>query len=286
MNLGHVHAIYRYPVKSMAGETLQTAPLESRGIPGDRAWAVRDEKLGGIRGAKRFPALMGCSARYDAEPETAGSTTARVTFPDGKSMAIDDDATPDALSTLVGSRVTVWPLMPAEMVEHYRRGAPVLEDMEAEMRRVFGRTTDEPLPDVASFPAELMKYESPPGTYFDAFPLLVMTCQSLQHLQSVADKHEFDVRRFRPNILIDANDDQGPFPEREWAGKTLQIGNASIEIVMGCPRCVMTTHGFDNLPKDSGIMRTLVAEADGELGVYAKVSTPGAIALGDDIALV
>ena len=286
MNVGSVQSIFRYPVKSMAGETLQAAQLETRGIPGDRAWAVRDEERGGIRGAKRFPALMRCAARYEAEPAKDGSTTATVTFPDGKSMAIDDAGTPSALSALVDGNVSVWPLMPAEMLDHYRRGPPLLEDMDAEMRRVFGRTADEPLPEIASFPAELMEYESPPGTYFDAFPLLVMTCQGLRHLQALAAEHEFDVRRFRPNILIDASDSQLAFPEREWVGKTLRIGGASVEITMGCPRCSMTTHGFDNLPKDPGIMRTLVKEANGELGVYAKVSTAGGIALGDAAALV
>jgi len=286
MKVGKVDTIYRYPVKSMAGEALTSARLTERGIPGDRAWAVRDEERGGIRGAKRFPALMRCSARYEQEPTETGSTTARVTFPDGTSMAIDDSLAPEALSLLLGSKVSVWPLMPAEMLNHYRRGAPVLSNRDAELRRVFGRTEDEPLPDLASFPAELMKYESPPGTYFDAFPLLVMSSQGLNHLQQLATKHQFDVRRFRPNILIDTGNSQGSFPEREWVGKTLVFGSTSIEITIGCPRCAMTTHGFDNLPKDPGIMRALVRIANGELGAYAKVLVPGSIVAGDIVKLV
>jgi len=280
-----VAAIYRYPVKSMGGELLDAAQLGAQGIPGDRAWAVRDEKLGGIRGGKRFPELMRCSARYSEAPPTTGSAPATVSLPDDSTWLIDDPDLPARLSELVGNPVTVWPLLPAEMLEHYERGAPVLGDMEAELRRIFGRQDDEPLPDLGSFPEELMRFESPPGTYFDAFPLLVMTSRSLAHLASQASEHRFDVRRFRPNLLIETDDGQ-PFPERSWVGHRLAIGDAELEIVMDCPRCVMTTHGFAELPKDPGIMRTLVREADGNLGVYARVTTPGTVRRGDRVTLV
>ena len=54
---------------------------------------------------------------------------------------------------------------------------------------------------------------------------------------------------------------------------------------MSCPRCAMTTYGFADLANDPGIMRTLVRDAGGDLGVYATVSTPGAVALGDPVSL-
>lgn len=285
MSAGFLSAIYRHPVKSMMGECLGLSHLERRGIPGDRAWAVRDEERGGIRGAKRYPELMRCSARYDAEPPIDGSGRAVVTMPDGNELAIDDPSTADAIGALVGGRVSVWPLLPADLLDHYRRGAPLLEDQQAELRRIFARTAEEPLPALGDFPPELFEFESPPGTYFDAFPLLLMSTEGLAHLQALAPDQRFDVRRFRPNLLIETTTGEA-FPERAWIGRRLSIGGAVLDIVMDCPRCVMTTHGFAELPRDPRIMRTLVRHADGNLGVYAKVAEPGAVRVGDRAVLL
>ena len=284
MTAGTVSALFRYPVKSMAGESLASLALGPRGVPGDRAWAVRDEERGDIRSGKRFPELMQCSARYADSPPQEGSIPAEITLPDGTRFSISAEDAPARLSDLVGSPLTVWPLLPADQLDHYRRGAPLLEDAEAEFRRVFGRTADEPLPDVSKFPEFLMEFESPPGPYFDAFPLLLMTTESLATLSHAAPDHAFQVERFRPNLLIETGSD-APYPERDWIGSTIRIGSAELEITMDCPRCVMTTHGFADLPKDPGIMRTLVRENGGDLGVYATVKTPGQVKIGDTLSL-
>jgi uncharacterized protein YcbX len=285
MNVGTINGIYRYPVKSMGGEPLDQTDLLERGLPGDRAWAVRDEERGGIRGGKRFPELMQCSASYETEPPPEGSSRAMMKLPDGRNLAIDDPSAPDELSHLVDSPVTVWPLLPADRLDHYRRGAPVLEDMEAEFRRVFGRTEDEPLPDISKFPEFVMEFESPPGTYFDAFPVMIMSTESLAYLQKSAPDQNFDIRRFRPNILLETQSTES-FPEREWIGRKLRLGGAELTITMGCPRCVMTTHGFDDVPRDTRIMRSLVNLADGDLGVYATISGPGTVKVGDPAELL
>ena len=285
MTIGTVSALFRYPVKSMAGEALDALQIGPRGVPGDRAWAVRDEERGGIRGGKRFPELMQCSARYTSEPPVEGSIAAEVRLPDGTTALINDASVPDSLSNLVGSPLTVWPLLPEDQLDHYRRGAPVLEDQEAEFRRMFGRTEDEPLPDVSKFPEFLMEFESPPGTYFDAFPLLLMTTESLAALAEAAPDQAFRVDRFRPNLLIETGSDDA-YPERAWVGRRVRVGTAELEITIDCPRCVMTTHGFGDLPKDPGIMRTLVRENNGELGVYATVATPGVVKAGDTLTLI
>lgn len=280
-----IASLHRYPVKSFLGERLERSHLSLRGLPGDRAWAVRDEVKGGIRGARRFPALMRCAARYSSEPPSEGVIAADITLPDGTTMGIDDERAPAALSELVGSEVTVWPLQPAENLEHYLRGRPAAADMMTELRTIFARTEDEPLPDLTVFSPDVLKYETPPGTYFDVFPLLLLTKQSLAHMQSLAEGCRFDVRRFRPNLLIDAPSSD-PFPELAWVGKRLRIGSAVLKMEVPCPRCSITTHAVDDLPRDLTIMRRLVKEADGILGIYASIESPGDVAVGDSIEVL
>src|SRR6185436_13565378 len=107
------------------------------------------------------------------------------------------------VSAAVNREVTLWPLQPADALDHYRRGGPDHADVETELRAMFGRTPEEPLPNFAAFPPELLQFESPPGTYFDAFPLLVLTTASLAQLSRAAPGSRIDVRRFRPNLLIE-----------------------------------------------------------------------------------
>ncbi len=286
MRVGQVKEIRRYPVKSMGGEVLDEVELEERGLPGDRAWAVRDEVRGGIRGAKKIPALMGLQARYVNPPLSKGSSPAEITLPDGSTISTGDPDVNDRISKAIDYSVTLWPLLPADALDHYRRGAPAHEDMEKELRAMFGRAPDEPLPDLSIFPPELIEFESPPGTYFDAFPLLLLTDTSLRSMQEKAPDSAFDVRRFRPNFVISDSESSVAFPEAEWCGRRLQIGDAIVQVTVACPRCVMTTHGFENLAKDPAVMRALVRESGGILGVYAKVEKSGRVCAGDSIVLL
>jgi uncharacterized protein len=281
---GRIGQIWRYPVKSMGGERLAEAHLAANGLQGDRAWAVRDEVRGGIRGAKKIPALMRCSAHYASAPQAGRMPAPEIALPGGETLAADAPGANERVSAAVGTRVTLWPLQPASDLAHYQRGAPDTTDFAAELRAIFGREPDEPLPDLSVFPPELFQYESPPGTYFDAFPLLLLTDASLRRLAALAPASRVDVRRFRPNLLIETPEDG--FPERAWCGKRLRVGGAVLAVTIACPRCVMITHGFDDLPRDPGLMRRVVREADGLVGVYASVAEPGPVRIGDAVELV
>lgn len=280
-----VGELWRYPVKSMMGERLEALEFGSGGAAGDRAWAVRDEENGGIRGAKKIPALMRCAARYTETPPLGPSRPAEITLPDGTRTATGDPDIAARLSEALDHRVTLWPLMPPEMLDHYRRGRPTHGDLESEFRATFGRTAEEPLPDVTVFPPELAEFESLPGTYFDALPALIMASSSLARMQEAAPASKFDVRRFRPNLLIDTGSAEG-WIERDWVGRTLRAGEVEFSVEISCPRCVMTTHPFDDLPKDPKIMRTLVQQNDGDLGVYCRITKPGVVRLGDAVEVI
>ena len=273
-----LHQLFRYPVKSMMGEALDTVEVGASGLEGDRIWAVKDEKRGGIRGGKKIPQLMTLTAQ-------SGSTAPLITAPDGDSASASTEGINEWLSDKLNHPVTLWPLLPADQLDHYRRGAPDTEDFEQELRAVFGRLPEEPLPDLTGF-EELLEFESPPGTYFDAFPISIMSQQSLATMNQLEGESRFDVRRFRPNLLVDIPDTDHPFPEQAWVGKTLSIGSVKLKIDMTCPRCSMTTHGFDDLPQDPQIMRKLVANSEGNLGIYASVVQAGSVTAGDSVSVV
>ena len=151
------------------------------------------------------------------------------------------------------------------------------------MRAVFGRLPYEQLPDLAGF-EELLEFESPPGTYFDAFPISIMIQQSLNTIDQLEGESQFDVGRFRPNLLVDIPKTKHPFPEQAWVGKTLSIGSVMLKIDTTCPRCAMTAYGFDDLPQDTQIMSKLVASSEGNLGIYASVAQAGKVTAGDSVS--
>ena len=272
-----VTEIWRYPVKSMMGERLSETDLGENGVPGDRAWAVRDEKRGGIRGAKKIPQLMDMQA-------TSQDDAPLITARDGQSALAKDADIHSWLTEKLDHPVSLWPLVPAEQLEHYRRGAPDSDDPLEEFRNVMGRLPGETLPDFSDMP-ELLEFESPPGTYFDAFPILLLSQQSLNTMNALYEESIFDVRRFRPNILLDFKGSDVPFPEQSLIGEIVTIGTVELEIAATCPRCSMTTHAFADLPKDTKIMRRLVERTDGNLGVYAKIKKPGQIKEADRMSL-
>jgi uncharacterized protein YcbX len=272
----------------MLGERLGTAELTTAGMLGDRGWAVRDEERGGIRGAKKIGELMHLGARYLAPPSDRNATPhIEIALPDGGHVSSQDADVNDRLSAALDHRVTLWPLQPPTDLDHYRRGPADTDDFMQELRDIFGRLEDEPLPDLSVFPPEILEYESPLGTYLDAFPLLVLTTGSMSSLQSLLPDSAIDLRRFRPNLLVDvdATDDQ-PWPELDWVGRRAVVGTATIEFVTPCPRCVMITRSVQELPVDRSIMRTVVREADQNIGVYATVVEPGTVAEGDTLQML
>lgn len=286
MIVGRISELWRHPVKSMMGERIDATPLGANGIPGDRAWAVRDEVRGGIRGAKKIAELMRCRSRYLEEPTAERVPAPEITLPDSATLRASDRDAAERLSAALGHEVTLWPLLSADRIDHYRRGAPTHADMEQELRAIFGRTPDEPLPDFSVFPPEIFEFESPPGTYFDAFPLLLLTSASLRRLQKLAPESRVDVRRFRPNLFVTTPDGVDDFAELGWVGKRLRIGEAEISVPAACPRCVMISHAFDDLPKDPGLIRTIVREANQNFGAYGIVDRAGRVSVGDTVALL
>lgn len=289
----------------MAGERLESCAVESLGIPGDRGWALRDETTGEITNGKRFPLLMQCAARYRTEPEGSTIPPADITLPDGSTTATDAKDINQRLSALLGKPVTIWPRLPADDLEHYRRKSkaarvlgrlarvrafrsalPTLTSFgnaNAELRQMFSREPNEPVPDISTLPPELMEFTSPPGTYFDAFPIHLLTTSTLKIMERLNREAIWDVRRFRPNFLIDS--ELHGFIESEWTSQKLLIGSAVVQCQIPTARCGMTTHAQKGLPKDPSVLRTIVKDADQNLGTYASVAVPGVVKVGDSVEI-
>jgi hypothetical protein len=173
MRIGTVAQLWRYPVKSMAGERLEAATLTRRGIPGDRGWAVYDESRNGITGAKRLPLLRGCRARYASEPVAgAGSPPAEITLPDGARVPSDSADAARWLGDLLGRPVTLRSLGPAG-----GESAPRLTsegETPETVRALNGLLPGEPMPDMSEFPPERLR-QLRRGSFFDAFPIHLLT---------------------------------------------------------------------------------------------------------------
>lgn len=286
-----VAEIWRYPVKSMGGERIESTEVGPRGIPLDRGWAVRDEQAGVIRSARYIPRLLLCSARYLPGTDAGLVPHVEITLPDGATVCSDAPDVERRLSAAVGRSVSLLSLKPESEIEHLRLGpkAMVTGDLQSEMRLLFGLNDDEPLPDLSGIPPKLLRelgeLAAPRGTYFDAFPIDLLTTSSLRYFrgQLPADV-EIDVRRFRPNFLIDDDGASDTMREREWVGRAVRIGQAELDVVMECPRCTIIAAGQQGgIARDSRITRTIVRTMRQCISVYCNVRSPGRVAVGDEL---
>ena len=274
--LGRVSGLYRYPVKTMLGEAPDSVVLDAVGILGDRSWALYDHSRGDFFLGKRVPALMSCRASggEDGKPP-------RITLPDGTSFSAADARAAERLSELLGRTVSLWPMDPGELPPSDTPEDEI--DREAEYQAITARIEGEAQPDFSNLPDAITSFRRQKRRpYTDLAPLLMMTQQSVDAIAAAAPDSKIDVRRFRPSILLDApqGDD---FPELAWVGGRFKLGEAVVSVEAPCPRCVMTTHGFADLPKDPTVMRTLVRVANGDLGVYTAVEQPGRVRVGDSL---
>lgn len=269
-------------MKSMVGEMVSSCVVNDLGIVGDRIWATRDLERGGIRGAKKIGGLM----QFTAERVDPVRRIVKINAPNGESFLTNEAKSSEKLSALLGHRVVLEELPDASDVEHFRRGPSDSDDVMAEIREVFGRTDDEPLPDFSIFPPEVMEFESPVGTHHDCYPLMVMTTSALGAMKAAVPDSVVDIKRFRPSLVVDSGDVDG-HPEFQWKNKRIAMGSVVIEILDPCPRCVMVTRAINkDIPEDRAVLRHIVRDLNQSVGVYARVLTPGTCFVGDEVTFL
>ncbi len=118
---------------------------------------------------------------------------------------------------------------------------------------------------------------------FDTLPLSLITTETLASLGTVL-RFPLDVRRFRPNLLVEAPDG-GPFPEDAWVGAVLRIGGVRLRVDKRDQRCVMVNVDPATSRRDPAVLRAIARHRDACLGVYGSTVQPGRITLGDEVVL-
>jgi uncharacterized protein YcbX len=284
--LGKVSAIWRYPVKGMAGEPVVVAQIGAGGIAGDRQWAVRETARREVQSCKRHPRLLECVASYASEPTGGEAGEVRIRFPDGGECSATDPDVHTRLSRLLGTEVTLERLRPASDREFYRRYSRGEDGWREDLVATFTREPGEPLPDFfAELPPEVKDFVSAPGSFFLVTPLHLLTTASLRQLREWNATSDWNVRRFRPNLVIDTAPELSGLVEQSWIGQRLQVADLVLDCVSATPRCGAITRAQGDLPFDAKLLRTVVREANQNVGVYGTVARTGTARVGDELLI-
>ena len=270
--LGGVGSIWRYPVKSMLGEELNSAEVMERGLRGDRAYGLvdlADGKVATAKNPRKWPGLFGFRAAFVDPSRVDDAASVTITLPDGTVLTSDREDCDRILSRALGREVRLTSVGGFE-----GESTASSENYWPDMEGLAHRDT-------------VTEFVLPAGTFFDCAVVHLLTTATLDRLGELYPQGRFETRRFRPNIVIRLASDEAGFIEDEWVGRTLAIGDeVRLSVTGPCGRCVMTTLSQGDLPKDPGILRTAARHHDARVGVYAAVARGGVIRRGDPVALV
>lgn len=217
---GAVLSLHRWPVKSMAGETLDGLELFEHGVPHDRRWALtwRDGRL---LTARVSPRMLAWSARLNGDGVL-------LIDPDGRTWRWDEEGLRDRLAEDLGREV------------HLREDPTLNQDLRDSVLVTFKPSLD-----------------------------------ALGHR---------DLRRFRTNIHVEV--DAEPFAEAGWEGMRLTIGDAELDLLHPCKRCVIVTRDPDTLEVDAGLLKHLHARHGSIFGINARPVNRATIRVGDPVRVL
>jgi uncharacterized protein YcbX len=223
-------------------------------VDGDRQWGIQDRSDGRILTARREPRLLFASSRLEADGRLPV-----IVLPDGQQITGPGDAADGALSAWLGKPVTLV----------------AAAESEAARAEYFADATDDS--------SRAIEWTMPKGRYVDAFPMLIMTTAGLRGGTAAYSSGTWDVRRFRPNVLIEI-DGEG-WLEDAWAERRLNVGSTQLTPRRRCTRCTMVNRAQPGLERDVNIYKTLHRTHGGEAGMWTQVVRPGVIWEGDSVQL-
>src|SRR5881396_1839497 len=203
---GAVVSLWRYPVKSMMGEELNATDIAERGLSGDRAYALLDTSDGKAATAKnprKWPRLFDFRAAFIEPPRAASKVPPiRIALPDGTMVTSDQGDLDQILSKALNREVTLGAA---------RHGTVQSEEYWPDMEGLEHRDT-------------VTDFTLPEGTFFDCAVVHLLTTATLDHLRELYPHGRFEVRRFRPNLVVQLDSAEKSFAENAWIGHTLAIG--------------------------------------------------------------
>ena len=226
--------LWRYPVKSAAGEPLHEAEVGELGLTGDRQWGVVDLETGLVLTARRVPDLL------FAEPVARGDAMA-LRLPDG--TVTGDDAV-----------LSEWLARPVQL----RRPEP-------DERGAYEIAVNDDRPD-----GDWIRWQGPKGVWHDS----KRTRVSILSADAVGD---WDVRRFRPNVVVRGGD------ERDLVDRDVVIGDVRLRVTKQIDRCVIVTRPQPGIERDKSVLQRVHTDRAGCLGVGALVRGAGTIRVGDRV---
>jgi len=257
--MGNVTQLYRYPVKSMQGEGVQRLEFVHGSASGDRQWALVDAETDVFLSAKRHGKLLHACPRTEED----GSVVIR--FPDGGEIGTLDPTANGVLSDWLGHRVELRRPEDGVSPAYESQVDPMDDDSGASLFRG-------------------------PSTHFADFAdVHLLTTASLRAAKAIHPDGDWDVRRFRPTVVIDMGDrpiaEEG-FLEDGWIGSRVVLGaGAAFEIFMQTIRCNLPTRAQPGLPRDTSVARVLRDQHDFCLGVYGAFRAAGVVEIGDAVML-
>lgn len=236
MAVGTVLALTRWPVKSMAGEPVESFRVDGRGVGGDRTHVLLDEFKGYARRltAREAPRLLAWGAHY----------------PDAPGDELDPEDPPLPVLTAPSGDVLRWddPGLPGALAEDLGRTVALRRRLDGHQDRVNS---------------------------------VLITIEATRRAVEDALGATLDVRRFRTNIHVDL--DAPAFAEEAWEGRRMAVGDAELELLDPCERCVIPTRDPDTQRKWPELLKWLTREHQGFFGINARPLGPGRMAVGDRV---
>lgn len=272
---GRVLALYRYPVKSMRGEQIPELQLTERGVDGDRVLALLDRSDGLVASAHhpaKWGQLLHCRAW------TTPDRKVWVTLPDRRELPAGAELERELCTLLCqdvrlissapdgGAYEIIHPDVPDTAPPQFVKHTLNL----AGAQRQVGRLG--------------LALEAEPGKLVDVAPVHLVSSAALAAV--AAGCGDGDLRRYRPNIVLGL-DAQG-YVENEWAGCEIAVGDATLQGMFPTPRCIVATLPQHGVTGGKQALQTLARDNRVRLGpgnwacigLYARISTPGAVRIG------